>query len=370
MTDLCFGLESGNSRKINPDGEQRAHDGTDEELVGDEPHSADGDIHDLQRDRQQAIEVLDLNVVVRSWTNPNVLAPLVHPMFVERRPGNVQGVASARRKPAERACLRHFRGYLARVLAVLSPAKKLDFSTQAAAKATLTVPQLRKETAELSQVTAKLSAPEVAKLMKLSPQLGQLNFTRFQQFDAASAKPTGSRQAAFAFDGDTYVGLGARTLSSDDLTYAQEHVWILSGLYGVLRPLDAILPYRLEMGTKLSTERGSSLYDFWGDRISKLLSKQLRKLGEETLINLASNEYFGAVDEKALSARVITPVFKENRGGQLKIISFSAKRARGAMARFMIEQRLDRPEGLQDFRVDGYKYQKKGSNPESWLFVR
>jgi len=256
------------------------------------------------------------------------------------------------------------------VLAVLSPAKKLDYESPAAANVALTVPQLLAETRLLAETTSRLSAADLAKLMKLSPSLAKLNYQRFQELDVTSPKPVGSRQAAFAFDGDTYVGLRARELGREDLAFAQEHVWILSGLYGVLRPLDAMLPYRLEMGSRLPTQRGKSLYDFWGDRIAKVLAKQLRKSGAPDLVNLASSEYFSAVDTSALPGKVIHPVFKEKRGSDLKIISFSAKRARGAMARFLIEARLDRVQGLQDFGADGYRYQKKGSTDTEWLFVR
>jgi len=256
------------------------------------------------------------------------------------------------------------------MLAVLSPAKALDFEARAVAELPATAPQLFKDVQELGAVVKKLDAKALGALMKLSPSLSKLNATRFAAFDLEAKKPAGSRPAAFAFDGDTYVGLEARQFSKDELVFAQEHVWILSGLYGVLRPLDAILPYRLEMGSKLKTPRGASLYDFWGAKPAQTLKKQLTKLGSRTLVNLASNEYFSAVDRTALGAEVLTPVFKEKKGKEVVIVSFSAKRARGAMARFMVRERITEPKGLKDFAEDGYRFQAAGSTDTEWLFVR
>lgn len=256
------------------------------------------------------------------------------------------------------------------MLAVLSPAKALDFEAPARAELPMTAPQLFSDLQELGRVVKKLDAKALAALMKLSPSLSKLNATRFADFDFDSKKPTGSRAAAFAFDGDTYVGLKAREFSEDELTFAQDHVWILSGLYGVLRPLDAILPYRLEMGSRLKTPRGASLYDFWGSKLALTLKKQLTKLKSQTLVNLASAEYFGAVDRNALGAEVLTPVFKEKKGKDLVIVSFSAKRARGSMARFMVQHGVTEPAGLKDFAEDGYRFQKVGSTPSEFLFVR
>ncbi len=255
------------------------------------------------------------------------------------------------------------------MLAVLSPAKKLNFDPSEV-QVPLTTPQLLKETRALSETTRQLEAKDLKSLMKLSDGLARLNFERFQSFDAKATRPRGSKQAALAFDGDTYVGLRAREMSSDDLAFAQEHVWILSGLYGLLRPLDAIQPYRLEMGSRLATPRGKTLYDFWGNRLARALDRQLAQLGSDTLVNLASNEYFSAVPRPALKARVVTCVFKEMRGGQPKIISFSAKRARGTMARFIVEKRITDPDGLKRFREDGYRFVAKDSDAENWLFLR
>lgn len=256
------------------------------------------------------------------------------------------------------------------MLAVLSPAKALDFESPAQAKVTATAPQLFTDLQELVGVAKGLDQKALGALMKLSPSLSKLNVTRFKEFDVTSKKPAGSRPAAFAFDGDTYVGLRAREMDQEEIEFAQDHVWILSGLYGVLRPLDAILPYRLEMGSKLKTARGSSLYDYWGTKVALTLKKQLSKLGSKTLVNLASNEYFTVVDRAALGGNVLTPVFKEKKGKDLVIVSFSAKRARGTMGRYIVQERLTDPEGLKDFAEDGYKFQKAGSTDSEWLFVR
>src|SRR5688572_17215507 len=256
------------------------------------------------------------------------------------------------------------------MLAVLSPAKALDFETPAHAELPATAPQLFTDMQELVQVVKKLDAKALGALMKLSPSLSKLNATRFAEFDVDSKKPNGSRPAAFAFDGDTYVGLKAREFSKDEVGFAQDHVWILSGLYGVLRPLDAILPYRLEMGSRLKTARGGSLYDFWGTKVALTLKRQLAKLKSQTLVNLASNEYFTAVDRAALGAQVLTPVFKEKKGKDFVIVSFAAKRARGSMARFLVRERLTDPAGLKDFAEDGYRFQKVGSTASEYLFVR
>jgi len=254
------------------------------------------------------------------------------------------------------------------MLAVLSPAKKLDFD-RAVAPLTPTEPVLASDTAQLAKRTRKLKRQDIARLMGLSEALSELNYQRFQAFldapDGDAARP-----AALAFAGDTYVGLDAPSLSVEDLAYGQHHLRILSGLYGLLRPLDRIQPYRLEMGTRLDTRRGADLYAFWGDRISKALNDVF--VGQETplLVNLASNEYFKAVDRKALKAPVLTCVFQDIRDGEAKVISFLAKRARGAMARYMITNRIDRPEGLKDFSTDGYRFQPDQSDETKFVFSR
>src|ERR1700740_1494735 len=223
------------------------------------------------------------------------------------------------------------------MLIVLSPAKALDFTAPATA-APLTTPQLGEDTAELAKVTRKLTAADLRRLMSLSENLAKLNRERFQAFDAGSEE---GRQAAFAFNGDVYTGLRARELDKKGLAWAQDHVRILSGLYGVLRPLDAIQPYRLEMGTRLKTKRGQSLYDFWGDRIAKALNAAAAGQKDKTLVNCASGEYFGAVDRKALKLPVLSCRFLEEKEGESRIISFYAKKARGMLARYVIDNRIE-----------------------------
>jgi cytoplasmic iron level regulating protein YaaA (DUF328/UPF0246 family) len=255
------------------------------------------------------------------------------------------------------------------VYAVISPAKKLDFDPPTR-RLELTAPELFKETRLLSETTSGLKASDLKRLMKLSDPLAKLNYRRFQEFDAKTSRPPGSKQAALAFDGDTYVGLRAGDLSAEQLAYAQNHLGILSGLYGILRPLDAILPYRLEMGTRLANPRGKSLYDFWGDRVAKKINARLKKIGSDILVNLASKEYFTVVDESALKARVVTPIFKEKRGKDLQIISFNAKRARGTMARFIIQNAIEREKDLESFAEDSYRFERKLSSENELVFVR
>lgn len=252
------------------------------------------------------------------------------------------------------------------MLLVLSPAKALDF-TPVEARAPLTTPQMTRDIAELAKVTRRLTARDLKGLMSLSDNLASLNRERFQAFDPACDD---GLQAAFAFNGDVYMGLQARTLDRAGLDWAQDHVRILSGLYGVLRPLDAIQPYRLEMGVRLKTRRGSSLYDFWGDRIAKALNEAAAGHADRTLVNVASGEYFGAVDRRALKLPVINVRFLEERDGQARIVSFFAKKARGLMARYAIDQRLDRAEGLKDFSLGGYSFQPSLSKNEEWTFLR
>lgn len=261
------------------------------------------------------------------------------------------------------------------MLAVLSPAKKFAFDAAAPGAAPspvhrLTTPEMLKDTRLLSETTRALAQADIKKLMNLSDPLARLNYERFQAFDAKATRPKGSKQAALAFNGDTYMGLRAAEFSDEDMGFAQDHLAILSGLYGLLRPLDAIQPYRLEMGTRLRNSRGKSLYEFWGDRVAKRIEKRLTKMDADVLVNLASNEYFSVLPKGSIKARVITPVFKEMRGGKPKIISFSAKRARGMMARYLVERRLTEPDGLKKFRVDGYRYTKTGSTQDQWLFLR
>ncbi|MEC8195315.1 MAG: peroxide stress protein YaaA [Pseudomonadota bacterium] len=252
------------------------------------------------------------------------------------------------------------------MLVVISPAKRLNWDP---VDGPMTEPTFQEDAVRLAKTARNLTLADLRKLMDLSPDLAKLNRDRFKAFEA-SPSPDATRPAVHAFAGDTYVGLDAASLEADEMTWAQDHLRILSGLYGVLRPLDAMQPYRLEMGSRLKTRRGKSLYEYWRDAPAKALRKQAEDLNTDTLVNCASQEYFGAVDLKALKLRVITPVFKEERNGEAKIVSFFAKKARGSMARFIIHNRLTDVEGLKDFDYGGYRYQPTMSNGDSWVFLR
>ena len=257
------------------------------------------------------------------------------------------------------------------MLIVLSPAKSLDYETPPRVK-THTMPRFIDRSAELIERLRKLAPQDVASLMDISDKLAVLNVTRYgdwsPEFTAANSK-----QAVLAFNGDVYDGLDAKSLSSDDLAFAQKHIRILSGLYGVLRPMDWMQPYRLEMGTRLDNAAGRDLYAFWGDDVTKLLNKDMADLkheGAPTLVNLASEEYFKVVRPKVLDARVITPVFEDWKGGRYKIISFHAKRARCTMARFAVTHRVTDPAQLKRFKEDGYTFDKAASDDSRWVFRR
>lgn len=252
------------------------------------------------------------------------------------------------------------------MLIVLSPAKRLDF-TEADPAVPASERRFREDTASLSKTAKRQTRADLRRLMGISDDLAKLNAERFKAFDAESADGV---QAAFAFAGDVYEGLKARELDTGALSWAQDYLRILSGFYGLLRPLDRIQPYRLEMGTRLKTRRGSSLYDFWGDRISKQLNADAEGQGDPTLVNLASQEYFGAVDAKALKLPVVTPQFREEKDGESRIISFFAKKARGAMARFAIDERIERAEDLKAFDRDGFRFDKAASSEVEWIFIR
>lgn len=252
------------------------------------------------------------------------------------------------------------------MLTVISPAKSLDFSPHGPEP---TTPDWQDDALRLAKTARNLTLGGLKGLMDLSDDLARLNRDRFRNF-AAEPGPQAVRAAAFAFNGDTYQGLEARTLSEDELRWAQDHLRILSGLYGLLRPLDAIQPYRLEMGSRLKTRRGSNLYDYWGDQIAKALRAQAEALGTDTLVNCASEEYFKAADRKSLKLRVITPVFMELKDGRPRIVSFFAKRARGAMARHIVQNRLTRPEDLRGFCTGGYAYAPDESTENKYVFMR
>lgn len=253
------------------------------------------------------------------------------------------------------------------MLILLSPAKSLDWTP--APHVTATAPRLEDDFGVLMRQAKRLKQDDLRAMMKLSEKLAALNHGRFQEM-TATPDAVRDRPAALAFDGDVYKGLDARSLDAAALEWAQDRVAILSGLYGVLRPLDLIQPYRLEMGTKMKTRRGSSLYAFWGERVTTLLNQQLKSLSEGTVVDLASGEY-GRVVTKKLDATRITPVFQEvEADGRHRIISFFAKRARGRMARFAIEGRIDDPAGLKAFDGDGYRFQPDRSEGTRWVFTR
>ncbi len=254
------------------------------------------------------------------------------------------------------------------MLAVISPAKKLDESA-AKLKLATSQPVLAEQIQDLLTVTKDLTRADLRSLMSISDNLADLNFQRYRSFSFPFTEDN-AKPAIETFKGDTYVGLEAESLSNEDLEYAQNHLRILSGLYGLLRPLDLMQPYRLEMGTKLRNPKGEDLYDFWDEQISNELSDQLSEMNSDTLVNLASNEYFKAVQTDKLEGTVITPVFKEIKDGVAKIISFSAKRARGMMARYIIQERVDKAEGLKDFTAGGYSYRADLSNASEFVFTR
>lgn len=252
------------------------------------------------------------------------------------------------------------------MLTVISPAKTLDLTPHATPG---TAPAFQADAARLAATARGLSLRDLRGLMDISDDLARLNRDRFKVF-AADPAPAQTKSAVLAFNGDTYIGFDAKSLSTDDLNYAQDHLRILSGLYGLLRPLDAIQPYRLEMGSRLKTRRGGTLYEYWGDTVAKALLGQARELGTDTLINCASQEYFHAADRKALKLRVITPVFLEDKNGKTSIVSFFAKWARGAMARFITVNRITDPDAIKDFETGGYAFAPDLSDGNHWAFVR
>ena len=254
------------------------------------------------------------------------------------------------------------------MLTVISPAKTLDYETPPTTRRT-TQPQYLDKAARLVDDARDLSPDDIRKLMGVSQKIAELNHARFmnwgQPFTLDNAK-----QAILAFKGDVYTGLEADSLTDEQLRFAQQHLRILSGLYGLLRPLDLMQPYRLEMGLKFENEGGKNLYEFWGDDITSALNAQLKKSRSNVLVNLASNEYFRSVHTAAIDADVITPVFKDLKNGKYKIISFFAKKARGQMARYIVEEGLTDVAGLQRFKTGGYRYSKADSSAKEWVFTR
>lgn len=254
------------------------------------------------------------------------------------------------------------------MLTVISPAKTLDYETPPTTRRT-TQPQFLERSAALVEDARKMSPEEISKLMGVSENIAQLNHKRFMDWGTPFTLEN-AKQSLFAFKGDVYTGLEAETLDAGGLKFAQKHLRILSGLYGLLRPLDLMQPYRLEMGLKFGNSGGDNLYTFWGDELTDALNVQLKKSGSPVLVNLASNEYFKAVHKRDLNAEIITPVFKDLKGDKYKVISFFAKKARGQMARFIIDKELNEPEGLKKFRQDGYRYNRSESTAHELVFTR
>lgn len=254
------------------------------------------------------------------------------------------------------------------MLIVLSPAKTLDYDTPSSTDK-YTLPDFVEHSAELIDTLKQLSPAQLASLMNISDPLAALNVGRYASWTREFARPA-AKQAILAFNGDVYEGLSASTLSKRQLDYAQTHIRILSGLYGVLRPLDLMQAYRLEMGTRLANARGKDLYAFWGSKITEVLNETMRARKSDTLVNLASEEYFKAVKPKLLQAQVITPVFEDWKGGRYKVISFYAKRARGLMARFAAEKGIKQVEKLKAFDAEGYAFDVKASTEKGWVFRR
>ena len=254
------------------------------------------------------------------------------------------------------------------MLMLISPSKTLDYETPAT-NANYSIPDNLGKSAELVGVVRQKSFRDLMELMHVSQKIAELSVEHFDQWRLPFTSEN-AKQAVLAFKGDVYTGLDAPSLSEDKLEYAQLHLRILSGLYGLLRPLDLMQPYRLEMGLKLATKNGVNLYQFWGEKITDALNAVLAKQDDPVLINLASNEYFKAVQQKNLDGRLITPEFKDWKNGKYKMISFFAKKARGLMVRYAIDHKLQEPEELKNFDYDGYNYNPELSQPDRWIFYR
>lgn len=254
------------------------------------------------------------------------------------------------------------------MLAIISPAKKLDFESDPITDAH-TQPVLMKDAEILAKKAKRLKRSDLKAMMSISDKLADLNYRRFQDFQPPF-NLANARQAALSFAGDTYVGLDAPSLKKKDLEYAQDHLRILSGLYGVLRPLDLIQPYRLEMGTKFAVDGNENLYDFWDDRVTAQLNAASKSHKDRRIINLASNEYAKVVRPKALEGGIVTPVFKEIKDGTARVLGLFAKRARGMMARYMIVNRIETEARLKAFNDGGYTFQPAQSDETTWVFTR
>lgn len=254
------------------------------------------------------------------------------------------------------------------MLVLLSPAKILNFDKEKL-PSDHTLPVFLKDAAILIENLRQMTPHDISSLMKVSEQLAHLNYERFQDWHSPFT-PKNAKVAILTFAGEVYEGLNAREFEDNDFVFAQKHLRILSGLYGILKPLDLIQPYRLEMGTSLQTSLGKGLYNFWGSSITELLNDSINDEEEPIIVNLASQEYFKSVNLKLLKARVITPVFKEFKGGKYKIISFNAKKARGLMSNYIVKNKIVRPEAIKSFNAEGYSFNESLSSGDKWIFTR
>ena len=254
------------------------------------------------------------------------------------------------------------------MLAIISPAKTLDFETLSLTNSS-SCPEFLDHSQNLIDTLRTLPQSKLCSLMSISSKLAALNEQRYQDWSLPFTT-SNAKQAIMAFKGDVYTGFTFEEYNEKDFDYAQNHLRILSGLYGLLRPLDLIQPYRLEMGTKLATPQGKNLYDFWGSKLTNALNGAIKNSGIQILVNLASNEYYNAVDKTVLQGRVITPIFKDYKNGDLKIISFFAKKARGAMSDYLVRHRINKPEGLKEFKGLGYRFNENLTKNDNWVFTR
>ena len=254
------------------------------------------------------------------------------------------------------------------MLAIISPAKTLDFETLSLTNSS-SCPEFLDHSQNLIDTLRTVPQSKLCSLMSISSKLAALNEQRYQDWSLPFTT-SNAKQAIMAFKGDVYTGFTFEEYNEKDFAYAQKHLRILSGLYGLLRPLDLIQPYRLEMGTKLATPQGKNLYDFWGSKLTNALNGAIKNSGIQILVNLASNEYYNAIDKTVLQGRVITPIFKDYKNGDLKIISFFAKKARGAMSDYLVRHRINKPEGLKEFKGLGYRFNENLTKNDNWVFTR
>ena len=255
------------------------------------------------------------------------------------------------------------------MILIISPAKKLDFSEETRYTQNYSMPAHLEESQKLINSLSKMSKKKIGQLMDISPALSQLNFDRYQNYHTPFT-PDNAKQALLSFKGEVYLNMEVDSYEEAEYEYAQKHLRILSGLYGLLKPLDLIQPYRLEMGTKLKIRRKNNLYEFWGEKIQEAVKEALAESGSNVLINLASNEYFKSVKAKSLDGRIITPVFKDNKNGQYKTLFLYAKQARGQMSDFAIKEKVSDPEALKDFKGMGYSFNEELTEGDTWVFTR